>query len=375
MAEAITVVGLMCGTSLDGVDVAWVRDGRPLHFATRPMWPTLRRRLAPLLVGEAATVEAVAATEVAVARWFVDAVRRSGVRARPDCVAAHGVTAAHRPELGYSVQLCDLATLGRGLGCTAVGRFRAADVAAGGQGAPLAPLFHRTLFADRHEARLVLNLGGIANLSELPGDGPPRGYDLGPCNLLLDPLYRRATGSAGFDRNGRLAATGTPLRSVVAAQLAHPYLHAPPPKSTGRELFGPDFAEAFATACAAAGGSREDTLATACSWIAATISDQIGRTPRPAGGWRRLILCGGGSHNRALVAAIEAAVAPLVVETSIAHHIDPDAVEAIGFAHLGLACLRGEGQQMEPITGSPGHPILGEIQPGPSYRQLLDRLG
>jgi len=374
MAPAITVVGLMCGTSLDGVDVAWVRDGRLLHFATHPMWPLLRRRLTPLLAGKPAPVKEVAAVEVVVARWFVDAVRGSGMRARPDLIAAHGITAAHRPERGYSLQLGDLATLARGLGCTAVGRFRGADVAAGGQGAPLAPLFHRHLFAHPDESPLVLNLGGIANLSELPADRAARGYDLGPCNLLLDPLYHRATGDSGFDRDGGLAATGTPLDAVVASQLAHPYLSQPPPKSTGREAFGPPFVDQFAAACDAAGGGGGDALATACRFIAAMIADHLRLAPQPAGGWRRLILCGGGTRNRTLVAAIGAAVAPLAVETSDHHGIDPDAVEAVGFAHLGLACLRGDGQAMEPITGGPGHPILGEIQPGPGYRQLVGRL-
>ncbi len=375
MAQEITVVGLMCGTSLDGADVAWVRGGRTVRFTTYPLWPALRRRLAPLLAGEPTTVAEVAAAEVAVARWFVDGVRRSGVRDRPDLVAAHGVTAAHRPERGYSVQLGDLATLARGLGCTAVGRFRNADVAAGGQGAPLAPLFHRHLFGSAVEGRLLLNLGGIANLSELPAGGEPRGHDLGPCNLLLDPLYQRATGEAGFDRDGRLAATGACIDPVVTAHLGHPFLRQPPPKSTGRELFGTAFANTFADDCAAAGGTGGDTLATACSFIAAMVADHLRRAPTPEGGWQRLLLCGGGSHNRTLVREITAAVAPLPVETTDAHGVDPDAVEAIGFAHLGLACLSGAGQPMEPITGGPGLPILGEIQPGRGYRQLLDRLG
>lgn len=374
MAQEITAVGLMCGTSLDGVDVAWVRGGRTLRFTTLPMWPTLRRQIAPLVAGELATVADVAAAEVAVARWFVDAVRRSGVRDRLDLVAAHGVTATHDPERGYSVQLGDLATLARGLGCTAVGRFRGADVAAGGQGAPLAPLFHRHLFGNEVEARLVLNLGGIANLSELGPDRLPRGYDLGPCNLLLDPLYQHATGEAGFDRDGRLAATGATLDAVVARHLDHPFLRQPPPKSTGRERFGAPFAETFAGGCAAAGGTGGDTLATACGFIAAMVAGHLRRAPAPAGGWKRLLLCGGGAHNRTLVREIAAAVAPLIVETTTAYGVDPDAVEAIGFAHLGLACLSGAGQPLETITGGPGRPILGEIQPGPGYRRLLHRL-
>ncbi len=374
MAQEITVVGLMCGTSLDGADVAWVRGGRTVRFTTHPLWPALRRRLAPLIAGEVTTVSEVADAEVAVGRWFVDAVRRSGVRERPDLIAAHGVTAAHRPEGGYSVQLGDLATLARGLGCTAVGRFRGADVAAGGQGAPLAPLFHRHLFGSTVETRLVLNLGGIANLSELPAGELLRGYDLGPCNLLLDPLYQRTTGETGFDRDGRLAATGTPLDAVIATHLDHPFLRLPPPKSTGREVFGTVFADTFAEDCAAAGGTGGDTLATACGFIGAMVADNLRRAPTPAGGWQRLLLCGGGARNRTLVQEIEAAVAPLVVETTAVHGVDPDAVEAIGFAHLGLACLSGEGQPVETITGGPGRPILGEIQPGPGYRQLLDRL-
>ncbi|RMF88229.1 MAG: anhydro-N-acetylmuramic acid kinase, partial [Nitrospirae bacterium] len=140
MAQATVCVGLMCGSSLDGVDVAWLVEGRLAHFATRPMPEAVAARLAPLLAGEAAAAAALAEAEVVVGRWFVDAVRRSGSRLRPHLVAAHGVTVAHGPERGFSWQLGDPATLARGLGCTAVARFRGADTAAGGEGAPLAPL-------------------------------------------------------------------------------------------------------------------------------------------------------------------------------------------------------------------------------------------
>jgi len=363
----------MCGSSLDGIDVAWVRGAALLHFSTAPLPEHLRKRLSPLLRDEPLAAHEIAALEVATALAFVDAVRRSGYRGRPDFVACHGITVAHDPACGYSWQLGDLATLARGLNTTAVGHFRSHDVAAGGQGAPLAPLFHHHLFGAAGEDRLALNLGGIANLSELPATGAIRGYDLGPCNLLLDPLYRRLTGGAGFDRNGDLAAGGRARADLLPPFLDHPFLRAAPPKSTGREVFGPPFVEAFAAAIAAADGSRADALRTATRYVATNIADHIRRADRGAA-WRRLILCGGGSHNRTLVEEIRISVAPLPVEIADHHGLDPDAVEAVGFALLGAACLRGAGQTVAPITGGPGQPILGQIQPGPGYADLLPRL-
>jgi len=358
---------------MDGIDVAWVRGKDLLHFATAPLPERLRTSLRPVLGDEPLAPHEMAALDVATALAFVDAVRRSGYRGRPDFVACHGITVAHHPASGYSWQLGDLATLARGLNTTAVGHFRSHDVAAGGQGAPLAPLFHHHLFGTAVEDRLVLNLGGIANLSELPGTGPIRGYDLGPCNLLLDPLYRHLTGAAGFDSHGELAAGGRARADLLPPFLDHPFLRAAPPKSTGRDLFGPPFVEAFAEAIAAAGCSPADALRTATRYIATNIADHIHRATRDTV-WQRLILCGGGSHNRALVEEIRTMVAPLPVDIADHHGLDPDAVEAVGFALLGAACLRGAGQTMAPITGGPGQPILGQIQPGPGYADLLHRL-
>jgi anhydro-N-acetylmuramic acid kinase len=368
-----TAIGMMCGSSLDGIDVAWVHGTDLLHFSTAPLPHYLRERLRPLLGDKPLTPHEIAGLDVATALAFVDAVRRSGYRGRPDFVACHGITVAHDPARGYSWQLGELATLARGLSTTVIGHFRSHDVAAGGQGAPLAPLFHHHLFGAAREDRLVLNLGGIANLSELPAAGPIRGYDLGPCNLLLDPLYRRVTGNSGFDRDGDRAAGGRARDDLLSPLLDHPFLRAAPPKSTGREAFGPPFVEAFSAATDAAGCSPADTLRTAVRYIAANVADHARRAARD-GAWQRLILCGGGSHNRTLVGEIRTAVAPLPLETADYHGIDPDAVEAVGFALLGAECLRGTGQTVASITGGPGEPILGQIQPGPGYANLVRRL-
>ena len=373
LGDQATAIGVMCGSSLDGVDVAWLRGTELLRFSTQPLPQHLTARLRPALLGEPLAAPEMAALDVAVGRAFVDAVRRAGGRERADFVACHGITVAHDPASGYSWQLGDLATVARGLATTAVGHFRSHDVAGGGEGAPLAPLFHRRLFGEPEEDRLVLNLGGITNLSELPATGATRGYDLGPCNLLLDPLYRQLTGGQGFDGDGRLAARGHARSDLLPPFLDDPFLRAEPPKSTGRERFGPDFIAAFATACAAAGCSTEDTLRTACHYIAANLADHLRRIAT-ASAWRRLILCGGGSHNQTLVEEIRAACAALPVESADRHGSDPDAVEAVGFALLGEQCLCGVGQEVGPITGGAGRPILGQIQPGPNYPYLLRRL-
>jgi anhydro-N-acetylmuramic acid kinase len=371
--DQATAVGVMCGSSLDGVDVVWLRGAELLRFASQPLSRHVADHLRPALLGAPLTAPELAALDVAVARTFVDAVRRSGSREAADFVACHGVTVGHNPASGYSWQLGDLATVARGLATTAVGHFRSLDVAGGGQGAPLAPLFHRLLFGESEEARLVLNLGGIANLSELPAGGGPRGYDLGPCNLLLDALHEQLTGGQGFDRNGRMARRGRARADLLAPFLDDPFLRAPPPKSTGREQFGADFAATFATTCTAAGCSPSDTLRTACHYVAANVAEHVRRIAT-ANHWQRLILCGGGCRNHTLVEEIGVAVAPLPVETTERHGIDPDAVEAVGFALLGDQCLRGVGQEVGPITGGTGHPILGQIQPGPGYPALLRRL-
>ena len=171
-----------------------------------------------------------------------------------------------------------------------------------------------------------------------------------------------------------MAAKGRAQDDVLPPFLADPFLRADPPKSTGRERFGPEFAAGFAAACAAAKCSTEDTLRTACRYIAGNLGDHLRRIAdvRP---WRRLIVCGGGSRNHTLLDEIKSAVAPLPVETAALHGIDPDAVEAMGFALLGAQCLRGEGQAIGPITGGTGHPILGQIQPGPNYPTVLRLLG
>jgi anhydro-N-acetylmuramic acid kinase len=365
-------IGMMCGSSLDGIDVAWVRGADLLHLSTAPLPGSLQTRLQSLLADEPLAPHEIAALEVATALAFVDAVRRSGYRGHADFIACHGITVAHDPARGYSWQLGALATVARGLRTTVVGHFRSHDVAAGGEGAPLAPLFHQDLFGWSLEDRLVLNLGGIANLSELPATGSLRGYDLGPCNLLLDPLYRRLTGSAGFDSDGDFAARGRACDELLPAFLDHPFLRATPPKSTGREAFGPPFVDSFAAATDAAGCSHTDALRTAVRYVAANVADHVRRAAH--GDWRRLILCGGGSHNRALVEEIRTAVSPLPVESARHHNDDPDAVEAVGFALLGAACLRGTAQSIAAITGGPGEAILGQIQPGPGYVDLLTRL-
>jgi anhydro-N-acetylmuramic acid kinase len=372
--DQATAIGVMCGSSLDGIDVAWVRGTELLRFATHPLPQSLIDRLQPALRGAPLTPPAMAALDVAVSRAFVDAVRRSGSREQAQYVACHGITVAHDPASGFSWQLGELATLARGLNTTAIGHFRSHDVAGSGHGAPLAPLFHRRLFGAPEEDRLVVNLGGIANLSELPASGATRGYDLGPCNLLLDPLYRHLTGRPGFDRDGRAAAKGRARTDLLPPFLANTFLRAEPPKSTGRERFGSEFSAAFFAACTAADCSTEDSLRTACRYVAANLAEHLHRIAA-TNAWARLIVCGGGSRNHTLVKEIRAAVAPLPVETTERYGVDPDAVEAMGFALLGEQCLRGVGQGVGPITGGAGQPILGQIQPGPNYPDLVRRLG
>ena len=364
-------LGLMSGTSADGIDAALVdfEDDRPqarpmLHFArTYPWDPALRGRLVALgQQGATLTLDEVGALDVAIGRAFaaaaLHALDDSGTAAAGvAAIGSHGQTLRHDPRgpTPFTLQLGCAATIAERTGITTVAGFRARDVAAGGHGAPLVPALHAALLHAPGEARAVLNLGGIANVTLLPATGPVRGFDTGPANGLMDAWCLRHRGEA-YDRGGVFAAAGHVDRALLARLLDEPWFALAPPKSTGRDRFHLGWVEARLSGHEPAA----DVQATLLALTARTVADAL-RAHQPD--TARVIACGGGVHNPLLMAALADALPGTVVEFSAAHGLDPDAIEAMAFAWLARETLAGRPGNLPGVTGAAGPRILGAIHP------------
>ena len=275
-------------------------------------------------------------------------------------IGSHGQTVYHAPGAAtpLTVQLGDPSVIAERTGITTVADFRRRDIAAGGEGAPLAPAFHRAMFSAPGVERGILNLGGIANLSVLPADPdrPLLGFDTGPGNTLLDAWVREQFG-AEMDRDAELARQGEVVPTLLATFLDEPYFDREPPKSTGRELFN----EAWLDSCLASHAARpHDVLRTLCELTVETVVQAVARfAPRI----RELYLCGGGARNPIVVSRLCERTAPIAVETTSRLGIHPDWVEAAAFAWLAMRTLAGESGNAPTVTGASRETILGGIYP------------
>lgn len=369
-SDATLYLGLISGTSADGIDAALVRfpagDAPPelLSGRTCPWEPALRARLVELGQQSALlNLDAIAELDVRIGRAFADAAQQvladSGTAAAEvAAIGSHGQTLRHHPqgEFPYTLQLGDPNTIAERTGIRTVADFRRRDVAAGGHGAPLLPALHAALLRVDGEDRAVLNLGGIANLTLLPRGSDTdavRGFDTGPANGLLDAWCLRHTGAA-FDRDGAFATSGEVDTALLARLLDEPWFALPPPKSTGRDRFHLDWVDARLHG----GESPRDVQATLLALSVRSIVDAL-RAAQPD--TARVIACGGGVHNRALMAALADALPGCVVESSAAHGLDPDMVEAIGFAWLAHATLHGRPGNLPGVSGAKGPRVLGGI--------------
>ncbi len=357
-------VGLMSGTSLDGVDavLADLGGARPRLLADAHLSfdAALRDELLSLNVEGANEIDRAALAGNELAKRYAQAVadvlaQSKTPAAEVRAVGCHGQTVRHRPERGYTTQIGNPALLAELTGMCVVADFRSRDVAAGGQGAPLVPAFHATVFADAAEDRVAINLGGIANLSILPRDGSVTGFDSGPGNCLLDLWTSRHLGTS-HDDLGNWAAGGKLIPDLLARMLNEPYFAAPPPKSTGRDLFN----EPWLRRQLKGGENPQSVQATLLELTARSLAEAIARH---CGGARRLIACGGGVKNDALMRRLAALAAPAVLETSDAHGIDPQLVEAAAFAWLAKRALDGEPGNLPSVTGARGARVLGAIYP------------
>lgn len=322
--------------------------------ATLDEW--LRTRWADLQFVDARTallVFVVLAAVAALALLARAGVAAAGVRA----IGSHGQTLRHRPDAqpAFSLQVGDAARIAERTGIATVADFRRRDIAAGGQGAPLMPAFHAAVFADPARDVAVLNLGGIANLTLLPAGGAVRGFDTGPANALMDDWCLRHAG-APFDRDGMLAASGRIDPALLARLLEEPYFARPAPKSTGREVFQ----HAWLAARLPTGLAVADVQATLLELTVHTVADAL---RRELPGCARLLVCGGGARNSRLMARLVQALPGLAVESTAAGGIDPDHVEAAGFAWLAWRRLQLLPGNLPSVTGAAGERVLGAIHP------------
>jgi anhydro-N-acetylmuramic acid kinase len=369
-------IGLMSGTSVDAVDGVLARfDGdspaapiRTVAFASAPIPATLRRDLLALQAPGADELEraALAANALsdlyaAVCAQLLSDVR--GDKSAVTAIGAHGQTVRHRPELGFTLQLLNGARLAEATGIAVTCDFRSADVAAGGQGAPLVPAFHALAFAHPNRRRAIVNIGGIANVSLIEAGGKGvAGHDTGPGNMLMDAWCERHTGRR-YDEGGAWAASGRVLPALLDRMLAEPYFGRAPPKSTGRDLFDMEWLErqigmARQPAAAVADPAPADVQATLCELTATTIADACRRF-----GADEVSLCGGGALNARLVDRIRSLAAPAQVESTESLGIAPQAVEALAFAWLARERVAGRPANLPAVTGASGRRVLGALYP------------
>ena len=353
-------IGLMSGTSADGMDACLVDispQGIRLIDSICVDYPDdISKFLKALATSETLTAELVMGADQLIAQFAAEAantlIRKNDLLADDiQLIGSHGHTLRHQPQPdGYSWQIGDPSYIAEYTGVTCVADFRRRDIAAGGQGAPLVPAFHRFVFGEVADTA-VLNIGGIANLTIL-GE-PLLGFDTGPGNALIDEWSARTTGQA-FDCGGEYAASGNVLNDLLNSWLSNPYFNEAPPKSTGRELFNLDNLQIPADAATA------DIAATLTELTARSISDAlIAYGPDIS----RLLICGGGAHNRCLMSRLSHYLDGVSIETTDAAGVPGDWMEAMAFAWLGWQTMAGLPGNCPAVTGANGLRILGGIYP------------
>mgnify|MGYP001167283682 FL=1 len=354
-------IGLMSGTSLDGVDAVLADLGadRPRLLGNRhqAFAPELRHELLALnqAGGDELRRAALAANELA--RCYAATVKSLLEQHRParqvKAIGCHGQTVRHRPADGYTIQLVNGALLAELTGADVVCDFRSRDVAAGGEGAPLAPAFHRAAFADANTHRAIVNIGGIANLTDLPVSGATIGFDCGPGNILLDAWAQRHLNQP-FDRAGAWGRSGRVIPALLARLSAHEFFRRAPPKSAGREDFNLDWLMREL----GDGAEPADVQATLLALTAGGIADAIGKFLADA---QQVYLCGGGARNTALEELLARQLAPRKVATTDTLGVAAEHVEALAFAWLARQTLNAQTGNLPAVTGARGERILGAL--------------
>src|SRR5947209_1731583 len=378
------VIGLMSGTSADGVDAALVDIHGTSHdlkiklkaFRTLPYPTVFRERLVQAMTS--GTVEDVCHLNAALGEWFARAalkvLKAAGVSPRRVAlIGSHGQTLHHLPKprrepvigpVRSTLQLGAPAAIAERTGITTVADFRSRDIATGGEGAPLTPYLHYQFFRHPSRARVVVNIGGISNLTYLSAGGPlqsVRAFDTGPGNMVVDGVVRHVTGGRQqFDRGGRLARAGKVDEGLLRRLLQHPFLRRRPPKSTGREEFGERFVDRFVLLGRLAGLSDADLVATATTFTARTIADAQKFLPRRV---EEVFISGGGARNPTLMSMLEEAWEGIPVRPVEALGWNGRALEAVAFAVLAYQHAKGVPCSLPQVTGAKRAVVLGMIVP------------
>ncbi|MCL2309435.1 MAG: anhydro-N-acetylmuramic acid kinase [Proteobacteria bacterium] len=388
MTDAL-YAGIMSGTSLDGVDavVAAFPKETALSFSGKdfrepfcelrgsafvPFPAALREELFALQEAGADELARSARVANALADLYAqatqEAARQAGVEAAQlRAVGVHGQTVRHCPTEAWSCQLNNPARVAEHLGIDVVADFRSRDLAAGGQGAPLVPAFHAAMFGSAAKHRVIINIGGIANLTDLPPQGVVRGFDSGPGNVLLDTWYARHQKGA-FDHDGAWAASGQSSPALLAALLNEPFFSKAPPKSTGRDLFHPAWLAAHLASFSSL--SPADVQATLLQLTATSIAVAVSKE---AAGSEEIFVCGGGAYNTALISALRALLAPRTVQATDALGVSAQHVEALAFAWLACETLARRPGNLPAATGAKGLRVLGAVYPGCAEPGIRDQ--
>lgn len=379
---SLRVAGLMSGTSADGVDAAIVdireRRVRVRAFATYPYRPALQNEILRLCRPESARLDAICHYNHVLGEVFAEAVIRlcaeAGIALNSiDLIGSHGQTIYHNPNGGRyagrlirsTLQIGEPSVIAQRTGITTVADFRPRDMAAGGEGAPLVPYADSILFGDRKLVRAVQNIGGIANVTFLPLSCPSDifAFDTGPGNMVIDGVMRLVTkGKRAYDRGGAMAARGTVDEQLLREMSRDPFFRRRPPKSTGREQFGQQYGEWLFDKARRKGLMPEDIVATATAFTASTIASAYRRfLPAMPD---EMILCGGGAHNASLVRMLQSELPAVKIRSTDEFGIDVDAKEAVSFAILAYATIRGMPNNLPRVTGAGEPVVLGKIVPG-----------
>jgi len=391
---AYLAIGLMSGTSHDGVSAAVVRLDERAHpraealaFRTFPYTPRFRTRLLELSSMKDVGAPAVSSINFELGKIFgnaaINIARVAKVPlSRISFIGSHGHTVFHLPprtatrgQTPSTMQIGESSVIAAMTGLPVVADFRPMDIALGGEGAPLAPLAHLWLFGDRKHGRIIQNIGGIGNVTYLkPGatlnDSTLIAFDTGPGGMLIDALVAKlSSGHLKMDRDGKIAGRGRASEQLLAELMRHPYFRRRPPKSTGREEFGSHYLEEIERHASSAGVAGDDLVATVTALTARSIADAVRRFVMPLGPVDQLIATGGGARNPMLLQMIRSYLPEVEVLTARAIGIDGDALEAVAFAILGYQMVRGRQGNIPSVTGARAPAILGKLTLPPTPRR------
>jgi anhydro-N-acetylmuramic acid kinase len=384
--NSLIVLGLMSGTSADGIEAALVRisDAPPklksklVGQASLPIPKPIRAKILQIAEGTSVPAAEISQLNFRLGHLFADAAIATCKKLRVplksvDLIASHGQTIFHQgPPVAYlgaktssTLQIGEPSVIAVRTGITTIADFRPADMAAGGQGAPLVPFADYLLYRHEKFGRVSLNLGGIANITVIPANANPKdvfAFDTGPANILIDALVSHfSKGRQGFDKNARLAQSGRCLTPLLETLLRDPYFRLKPPKSTGREYFGRTFVQKILAEGRKLRGRPEDLVHTATIFTALSVVDALNRFVLPRTKISQLIVSGGGARNPLLMCQLEAALAPINALTSDQFHVPEQSKEAYAFALLAYETFHHRPSNLPSATGATHPAILGKI--------------